>query len=85
MTNTNKFKNAIALLERFALDYQFDLDHPLYHGFLNVGIDLLPDPADRETWTYICENRVLFLLILPELGLATEAGLDIDETVFVRK
>lgn len=85
MTNTNKFKKAIALLEGFYLDYQFDLDHPLYLGFINVGIDLLPDPADKETWTYICENRVLFMLVLPELGLATEAGLDIDETVFVRK
>ena len=85
MTNTQKFKNAIALLERFALDYQFDLDHPLYHGFLNVGIDLLLDPADKETWTYICENRVLFMLVLPELGLATEHGIDLDETIFVRK
>lgn len=84
MTNTNKFKNAIALLERFALDYQFDLDHPLYHGFLNVGLDLLTG-EDRETWTYICDNRVLFMLVLPELGLATEHGLDLDETVFVRK
>jgi hypothetical protein len=83
MTNTNKFKKAIDLLEGFALDYQFDLDHPLYHGFINVGIDLLPDPTDKET--YICENRVLFMLVLPELGLATEEGLDIDETVFVRK
>lgn len=85
MTNAQKLKKAIDLLERFYLDYQFDFDHPLYHGFINVGIDLLPDPEDKETWTYICDNRVLFMLILPELGLATEAGLDIDETVFVRK
>ena len=85
MTNTNKFKKAIDLLEGFYLDYQFDLDHPLYHGFINVGIDLLPDPEVKETWTYICENSDLFQRILPELGLATEEGLDIGETVFVRK
>ena len=85
MTNTQKFKMAIALLEGFANDFQFDETDPGYLGFINVGIDLLPDPADKETWTYICENRVLFMLVLPELGLATEEGLDLDETVFVRK
>jgi len=84
MTNTQKFKKAIDLLEGFYLDYQFDLDHPLYHGFINVGIDLLPDPADKETWTYICENASLFHRVLPELGLYTESGLKIDETVFLR-
>ena len=85
MTNAQKFKKAIDLLESFALDYQFDLDHPLYHGFINVGVDLLTKAEDRETWTYICDNRVLFMLILPELGLATEEGLHLDETVFVKK
>ena len=85
MTNTNKLKKAIALLEGFYLDYQFDLDHPLYLGFINVGIDLFPDPTDKETWTYICENSDLFQRILPELGLAVEGRLDLDETVFVRK
>ena len=85
MTNTEKFKKAIELLEGFALDYQFDLDHPLYHGFINVGIDLLPDPADKETWEYICANPDLFQRILPELGLATEGPIWVEETVFVRK
>jgi len=85
MTNTEKFKKAIELLEGFALDYQFDLDHPLYHGFINVGIDTLPDDEYRETWTYICDNRALFTMVLPELGLATEEGLHLNETVFVKK
>lgn len=85
MTNTNRFKKAIALLESFAFDYQFDLDHPLYTGFINVGHDSFPNQDDRDTWAYICDNRVLFMLILPELGLATEEGIYLDETVFVRK
>ena len=62
-----KFKNAVELLKRFAEDYQFDENDPRYMGILNVGIDLLTDPEDKETWTYICYHPQLFTADLHKL------------------
>lgn len=83
MNNAQKLKKAISLLEGFSYHYQLDHGHPLYLGFITVGHDMSQDEA--ETWQYICDNKVLFMLVLSELGLATEEGLDFEETVLVKK
>jgi len=77
-----QFKEAIDLLEKFRTDYQFNKEDEGYLGFLNVGPDLL-DESDRSTWFLILRNPGVFMPIIHELGLETEEGLNLEETVFI--
>jgi hypothetical protein len=76
-----EFKEAIDLLEKFRTDYQFNKKDERYLGFLNVGPDLL-DESDQPAWFLILRNPGVFMPIIHELGLETEDGLNLDETVF---
>jgi hypothetical protein len=77
-----EFKEAIDLLEKFRTDYQFNKEDEGYLGFLNVGPDLL-DESDRLAWFLILRNPGVFMPIIHELGLETEEGLHLEETVFI--
>jgi hypothetical protein len=77
-----EFKEAIDLLEKFRTDYQFNKEDEGYLGFLNVGPDLL-DESDLATWFLICNRAQIFMPIIHELGLETEEGLNLEETVFI--
>jgi len=78
-----EFKEAIDLLEKFRTDYQFNKEDERYLGFLNVGLDILDDQEDRSTWFLILRNPGVFMPIIHELGLETEEGLNLEETVFI--
>ena len=77
-----EFKEAIDLLEKFRTDYQFNKEDEGYLGFLNVGPDLL-DESDLAAWFLICNRAQIFMPIIHELGLETEEGLHLEETVFI--
>ena len=84
MTNQNtQFEKAVDLLKSFRDDYQLDPNHPEHCGFINVGRDILA--ADQApTWDYIFDNLPVFQFVASELGLTTESGWGVDETVFVK-
>ena len=78
-----EFKEAIDLLEKFRTDYQFNKEDERYLGFLNVGLDRLDDQEDRSAWFLILRNPGVFMPIIHELGLETEEGLHLEETIFI--
>ena len=75
-------KEAIGLLEKFRTDYQFNKEDEGYCGFLNVGPQIL-DASDHAAWFLICNRAQIFMPIIHELGLETEEGLHLEETVFI--
>ena len=77
-----EFKEAIDLLEKFRTDYQFNKEDEGYLGFLNVGTHML-DESDLAAWFLICNRAQIFMPIIHELGLETEEGLHLEETVFI--
>ena len=77
-----QFKEAIDLLEKFRTDYQFNKEDKGYCGFLNVGPHIL-DESDLAAWFLICNRAQIFMPIIHELGLETEEGLHLEETVFI--
>ena len=86
MTHTmtpSRIINVVTFLMDVANDYQFDKSHEDYMGFLNVGYGLQYD----LTWKEIVNpnNRAFVLHVMDQLNLATENGLDLNETVFIKK
>jgi len=77
-----EFKEAIDLLEKFRTDYQFNKEDVRYLGFLTVGTHML-DESDLAAWFLILRNPGVFMPIIYELGLDTEEGLNLEETVFI--
>ena len=77
-----EFKAAIDLLEKFRTDYQFNKEDEGYLGFLNVGSHIL-DESVQAAWFLICTRAQIFMPIIHELGLETEEGLNLEETVFL--
>jgi hypothetical protein len=77
-----EFKEAIDLLEKFRTDYQFNKEDERYLGFLNVGPDFL-DESNLAAWFLILRNPGVFMPIIHALGLETEEGLNLEETVFI--
>ena len=77
-----EFKEAIDLLEKFRTDYQFNKEDVRYLGFLTVVPEFL-DESDLATWFLILRNPGVFMPIIHELGLETEEGLHLEETIFI--
>lgn len=90
--DVQKFQRAMAMLESIMHDHQMVEGTNSYVGFLNVGtggympyVIGLSREQLKATWQYIVERADLFLLIIDSLGMATEEGLHLEETVFVPK
>lgn len=86
MTHTmtpSRIISVVTFLMDVANDYQFDKGHEDYMGFLNVGYGLEHD----LTWKEIVSpyNRVFVLHLMDQLNLTTENGLDLEETIFLKK
>lgn len=75
----NEFKAGTLFLIRVRNDYQFDQESPDHLGFLNCGEEITDDPGFRT----FAKNPKEFEQVMAELGLATESGVDLEETVFV--
>ena len=85
MNEASRFKKAVDMLEEFYHDYQFDESHEMYYGFINIGPGMFRNDDLESTWEYICHHKELFEKILPHLGLDTEEGIHLEETILVRK
>lgn len=87
-----KFQRAMAMLVSISHDHQMVEGTNSYVGFLNVGkggympyVIGLSGKQLKDTWQYIVERADLFVPIIDALGMATEEGLHLEETVFVPK
>lgn len=76
-----QIKKGVDYLESVRKDYQFDPESPDYVGFLNVGIDIIDDSV-KESFTIVCEHPEFFERVMAEMGIFTEEGIHLSETIF---
>lgn len=74
-----EFKAGVLFLISVKNDYQLDPDSPDHLGFLNCGEDITDDPGFRV----VANDPEEFESIMEGLGLDTESGIHLEETVFI--
>jgi hypothetical protein len=74
-----ELKLGIDFLETVKNDYQFDKESPDYLGFLNCGDDI----TDHPGYMMVVNHEDVFIPIMEEMGIDTEAGIHVEETIFI--
>lgn len=86
---------ALELIDRISNDPQLDPNSEEFLGFLNVGEGIWATQEMEEAWLHVCTHPFFFEGIIADVGLEIEGqkwrgitmrtGLNLDETVFVKK
>jgi hypothetical protein len=77
----DEFKAGVLFLISVRNDYQLDPNSPDHCGFLACGEEITDDLGFQS----VANNPEEFEQVMDELGLDTEEGFHLDDTVFILK